>query len=251
TSAFITKDILQATDIDSNNRKLRFIITKDPEMGKLQLVKRGVTQDISKFGVKNNFKQADIDDGFLKYTHDASEPSGLVVFKFNVADEDGNELIDESFRIDVYLDHMPPKVITNLGLTVVEGSQKLITTSVLSATDTDSPPGQLTYFISNGPTLGQLEFTSIPGVPIIAFTQANLAEQGVLYVHTSPEELYMDSFVFTLSDGTNEVTLTFYISIIPVDDSLPLLSNMGMRVQEGIRKTITEFELKAVDLDTE
>ncbi|XP_033117888.1 extracellular matrix protein FRAS1-like [Anneissia japonica] len=250
TSAFITKDILQATDIDSNNRKLRFIITKDPEMGKLQLVKRGVTQDISKFGVKNNFKQADIDDGFLKYTHDASEPSGLVVFKFNVADEDGNEL-DESFRIDVYLDHMPPKVITNLGLTVVEGSQKLITTSVLSATDTDSPPGQLTYFISNGPTLGQLEFTSIPGVPIIAFTQANLAEQGVLYVHTSPEELYMDSFVFTLSDGTNEVTLTFYISIIPVDDSLPLLSNMGMRVQEGIRKTITEFELKAVDLDTE
>ncbi|XP_071953706.1 extracellular matrix organizing protein FRAS1-like [Antedon mediterranea] len=251
TSAFITSEILRATDVDSNDKKLLFTLTKDPEMGKLQFVTKGLVQDISIYSIKNSFKQSDIDEGYIKYSHDASEPSGLVVFKFNVADEDGNELIDESFRIDVYRDHIPPKVLTNKGITVVEGSQKLITTSVLSATDRDSSPGELTYFISNGPTLGQLEFTSIPGVPIISFTQANLAEQGVLYVHTSPEEIHMDSFIFTLSDGTNEITLSFYITITPVDDSLPLLSNMGMRVQEGIRKTITEFELKAIDLDTE
>jgi len=36
-----------------------------------------------------------------------------------------------------------------------------------------------------------------------------------------------------------------------VDDSLPVVQNLGMRVQEGVRKTITEFELKAVDADTE
>lgn len=36
-----------------------------------------------------------------------------------------------------------------------------------------------------------------------------------------------------------------------MDDSLPLVQNRGMRVQEGVRKTITEFELKAVDVDTE
>ncbi|XP_039473264.1 extracellular matrix protein FRAS1-like isoform X1 [Oreochromis aureus] len=32
---------------------------------------------------------------------------------------------------------------------------------------------------------------------------------------------------------------------------LPLLQVPGMRVQEGVRKTITEFELKATDADTE
>lgn len=36
-----------------------------------------------------------------------------------------------------------------------------------------------------------------------------------------------------------------------MDDSLPVVQNSGMRVQEGVRKTITEFELKAVDADTE
>lgn len=47
------------------------------------------------------------------------------------------------------------------------------------------------------------------------------------------------------------MTQTFSITIHPVDDSLPLVQNRGMRVQEGVRKTITEFELKAVDVDTE
>lgn len=48
-----------------------------------------------------------------------------------------------------------------------------------------------------------------------------------------------------------QVAQTFYITIKPVDDSLPLLQVPGMRVQEGVRKTITEFELKATDADTE
>lgn len=56
----------------------------------------------------------------------------------------------------------------------------------------------------------------------------------------------MDSYVCCL-----QVAQTFYITIKPVDDSLPLLQVPGMRVQEGVRKTITEFELKATDADTE
>lgn len=47
------------------------------------------------------------------------------------------------------------------------------------------------------------------------------------------------------------MTQTFHITIRPVDDSLPVVQNVGMRVQEGVRKTIMEFELKAVDADTE
>lgn len=43
----------------------------------------------------------------------------------------------------------------------------------------------------------------------------------------------------------------FDITINPVDDSLPIVQSFGMTVQEGVRKTITEFELKATDADTE
>lgn len=47
------------------------------------------------------------------------------------------------------------------------------------------------------------------------------------------------------------MTQTFHITLRPVDDSLPVVQSLGMRVQEGLRKPITEFELKAVDADTE
>lgn len=56
---------------------------------------------------------------------------------------------------------------------------------------------------------------------------------------------------FILSCVCLQVAQTFYITIKPVDDSLPLLQVPGMRVQEGVRKTITEFELKVTDADTE
>jgi len=48
-----------------------------------------------------------------------------------------------------------------------------------------------------------------------------------------------------------QVSQTFDITINPVDDSLPIVQSLGMTVQEGVRKTITEFELKATDADTE
>ena len=36
-----------------------------------------------------------------------------------------------------------------------------------------------------------------------------------------------------------------------MDDEIPLVINNGLTVQEGVRKLITEFDLKAVDKDTE
>lgn len=66
--------------------------------------------------------------------------------------------------------------------------------------------------------------------------------------HTSP--LLQNGSISSCACGL-QVAQTFYITIKPVDDSLPLLQVPGMRVQEGVRKTITEFELKATDADTE
>lgn len=64
-------------------------------------------------------------------------------------------------------------------------------------------------------------------------------------------ELISSPFIPRCVVDVHQVSQTFYITIKPVDDSLPLLQVPGMRVQEGVRKTITEFELKATDADTE
>lgn len=53
-----------------------------------------------------------------------------------------------------------------------------------------------------------------------------------------------------MSDGTNEVLRSFTIQVSPVDDSIPVVTIRTLRVQEGVRKLITDFDLKAVDEDT-
>ncbi|XP_030272850.1 extracellular matrix organizing protein FRAS1 isoform X1 [Sparus aurata] len=250
-SSKITEQNLKGTDIDSDSLKLRYVLTKDPPAGKLQLSKSGRVEKISVKGPVQSFTQDDVNKGLLQYSHEKGEKGGSLSFKFNLVDPEGNKLIDQSFFISVLEDRLPPSVVVNKGLVLDENSVKKLTTLQLSASDQDSEPGELIYRITKQTSLGHLEHAASPGTRISTFTQADLASRSVQYVHTSEEEKHADQFSFTVSDGTNEVAQTFYITIKPVDDSLPLLQVPGMRVQEGVRKTITEFELKATDADTE
>lgn len=78
-------------------------------------------------------------------------------------------------------------------------------------------------------------------------TASNIPVQSKHY----HQELCVSACISIMLCVLLQVAQTFYITIRPVDDSLPLLQVPGMRVQEGVRKTITEFELKATDADTE
>ncbi|AWP07675.1 putative extracellular matrix protein FRAS1 [Scophthalmus maximus] len=250
-SSKITEQNLKGTDMDSDSLRLRYVLTKDPPSGKLQLSRSGRLEKVSLKGPVQSFTQDDVNKGLLRYRHEKGERGGSLLFKFNLVDPEGNNLIDQSFFISVLEDRLPPSVAVNKGLVLDENSMKKLTTMQLSASDQDSEPGELVYRITKQTGLGHLEHVSNPGTRIITFTQADLASRSVQYVHTSEEEKHADQFSFTVSDGTNEVAQTFYITVKPVDDSLPLLQVPGMRVQEGVRKTITEFELKATDADTE
>ncbi|KAJ8398108.1 hypothetical protein AAFF_G00431850 [Aldrovandia affinis] len=247
----ITDHHLKGTDTDSDSLKLRYVMTKDPSVGRLQLSKGRDMVQISIKGPVKSFTQEDVNKGFVEYRHEKGEKGGSFLFKFNLVDPEGNKVIDQSFFISVLEDRLPPSVVVNKGLVLDENTVKKITTLQLSATDQDSEPSELVYRVTKQTQLGHLEHAASPGTRISTFTQADLASRGVQYVHTSDEEKHSDEFTFTVSDGANEISQTFYITIRPIDDSLPLLKIPGMRVQEGVRKTITEFELKATDADTE
>ncbi|XP_043916303.1 extracellular matrix organizing protein FRAS1-like [Protopterus annectens] len=247
----ITEQHLKATDIDSEDLKLRYIMIKDPTVGHLQMNMNSNHDHISVKGPIKSFSQADISKGHVEYHHKKGEPGGSFSFKFDVVDTEENKLLDQSFYINVLEDRLPPTIIANKGLVLDENSIKKITTLQLSVTDQDSEPSELVFTITKQPELGHLELASLPGKRIISFTQADLASRNVQYIHMNEEEKHSDQFTFKVSDGVNEVVQTFYITIKPVDDSLPVVQIPGMRVQEGVRKTITEFELKALDADTE
>uniref|UniRef100_A0A7N5KQV8 Extracellular matrix organizing protein FRAS1 n=1 Tax=Ailuropoda melanoleuca TaxID=9646 RepID=A0A7N5KQV8_AILME len=249
--ARITEQHLRVTDTDSDDRQVMYIMKEDPGAGRLQMIKHDNPEQISVKGPIRSFTQADISQGQVEYRHGKGESGGSFAFKFDVVDGEGNMLIGQSFSINVLEDNSPPVITTNKGLVLDENSVEKITTLQLSATDQESKPTDLIYTISRQPELGHLEHAASPGIQISSFTQADLTSRNIQYIHSSDTEKHSDVFSFTLSDGVSEVTQTFHITIRPVDDSLPVVQNLGMRVQEGVSKTITEFELKAVDADTE
>nr|XP_026692904.1 extracellular matrix protein FRAS1 isoform X2 [Ciona intestinalis] len=236
----ITRSQLRITS--SNEQVVSYAVTRDPNVGRLQLMKRHQVTNLTADG-NNHFNQEDIDMGYLQYNHSVLEGGGDVFFMFDVV----GGYVDLHFNIHINEDTSPPRILVNNGLTLKEGGKKKITTRQLSATD-DS--GHLVYNVIKSPKLGRLQLSTQPGESIIQFNQDNLVAGIVQYVHTSDTERTDDEVRFSITDGTNSIVQTFHISVLPIDNSLPILENHGIRVQEGVRKTITEFELKATDKDT-
>lgn len=66
-SYIITTDIFQATDLDSDDSRLRYIIRFGPQQGEL-LLKSEDGEEIS-LQIGDSFLQNDLDNGKLRYQH--------------------------------------------------------------------------------------------------------------------------------------------------------------------------------------
>nr|XP_056711523.1 LOW QUALITY PROTEIN: extracellular matrix organizing protein FRAS1 [Euleptes europaea] len=264
----ITNSSLRVKDLDTPDTQVVFAITKKPTHG--LLLKRSRLDPVENgqaLSEGSTFTYQDVLDELIVYvledpraqsdeftfslTDGLYTQTGKVEFSMEQLSMDPPRLaVNRGLQLPAE-DRLPPSITVNTGLSLDENSVKKITTLELSATDQDSEPTNLLYRIIKQPQLGHLEHTALPGRKISSFRQADLISRSVQYIHTSEEEKHSDSLTFSVSDGTHEVSQTFDININPVDDSLPIVQSPGMRVQEGIRKTITEFELKAMDADTE
>jgi VCBS repeat-containing protein len=106
----------------------------------------------------------------------------------------------------------PPVITTNTGSTVVQGGTDTITQAELQTTDVDTSPGNLVYTVTTAPTNGTLRLN---GTPTATFTQANINNNSVTYVHNGTNTT-SDSFVFTVTDGTSTAgPATFNITVVP------------------------------------
>ncbi|KAM4807701.1 FRAS1-related extracellular matrix protein 3 [Rhinophrynus dorsalis] len=246
-SKLITNKVLKATDIDSDDKTLTYIIRFGPGQGLLQrLDQDGLV--LANITVGMNFTQDDIDKGFIQYTHTGQEGIRDLI-KFDITDGI-NPFIDRYFYISIgSIDIVYPEVI-NKGVTLKEGGKVTLTTDLLSTSDINSPDENLMFSITRAPSRGHLESTDNPGVHISSFTQLQLAGNKIYYIHTSEDEMKMDSFEFEVTDGYNPVFRTFRISITDVDNKKPVLTVNGLMTTEGENKLITPFELTVEDRDT-
>ncbi|XP_077427082.1 FRAS1-related extracellular matrix protein 3 [Vanacampus margaritifer] len=243
----ISNRILKATDLDSEDSTLVYIVRYGPAQGYLQRISNfgDVLGNIT-FGM--NFTQDEVDKQLIQYVHTGQE--GIRdLLKFDVTDGI-NALIDRYFYINIgSIDMVFPEVI-NKGVTLKEGGKVTLTTDLLSTSDINSPDEFLSFSITRAPSRGHLECTDYPGVPISTFTQMQLAGNKIYYIHTSDDEMKMDSFEFEVTDGYNPVFRTFRVSITDVDNKKPVLTISKLAVEEGEAKLITPFELTVEDRDT-
>ncbi|KAM4706610.1 FRAS1-related extracellular matrix protein 3 [Discoglossus pictus] len=243
----ITNRVLKATDVDSDDKSLTYIIRYGPSQGLLQRLDEA-GDVISNITLGMNFTQDDIDKGFIQYSHTGQEGIRDLI-KFDITDG-LNPFIDRYFYISIgSIDMVHPDVI-NKGVTLKEGGKVTLTTDLLSTSDINSPDENLKFSITRAPSRGHLECTDTPGVPITSFTQLQLAGNKIYYIHTSADEMKMDSFEFEVTDGYNPVFRTFRISITDVDNKKPILAIHPLVVNEGENKLITPFELTVQDRDT-
>ncbi|XP_051822639.1 FRAS1-related extracellular matrix protein 3 [Antechinus flavipes] len=244
----ITNQVLKATDLDSNDKDLAYILRSGPEQGLLQKLLVPGGKVWSNLTLDMNFTQSEVDQGLICYSH---KGLGGVrdLIKFDVTDGI-NPLIDRYFYVTISgPDKVFPEVI-NKGVTLKEGGRVTLTTDLLSTSDINSPDEQLCFSITRAPNQGHLESSDFPGKPIDSFTQLQLAGNKISYVHTAKDEVKMDSFEFEVTDGHNTIFQTFHVFIIDVDNKKPVLTIHPLLVQEGERKLITPFELSAEDQDS-
>ncbi len=151
--------------------------------------------------------------------------------------------------VDVVPVNDAPVLATNVGLTVDEGGIAVLTPAMLTVTDVDNTNAQLVYLISVSPTNGRLESAAAPGVSVAIFTQDDLDNGRIRYVHDGSETI-ADALTFSVSDeaGGGIGATVFAITVNPVNDA-PALTVNRLSLTDGQTVTLTPADLDATDVD--
>ena len=195
TDTLVTAEVLY-TDTEQPAASVTYTVTTAPVNGQLELTTAPTVAIAS-------FTQDDIDSNRVVYVHDGSNTIADS-FDFDVDDGQGNVLAGQSFAITVTpVDDDIPVQVTNTGSTVLEGGTDTLVTAEVLYTDTEQPATSVTYTVTTASVNGQLELTTAPTVAILSFTQDDIDNNRVVYVHDGSNTI-ADSFDFDVDDGQGQ-----------------------------------------------
>uniref|UniRef100_A0A8C0GTI4 FRAS1 related extracellular matrix 2 n=1 Tax=Chelonoidis abingdonii TaxID=106734 RepID=A0A8C0GTI4_CHEAB len=260
---------LSATDIDSDDATLRFVLESGPAAG----------QDPPMYErLVSEWLQQDIVEGRLFYKHlGPHSPGSRVVldqFVFRVQDDNDppNRSGPQSFVVRVHpVDRLAPVLHGGSSLRLVVAEQQVtpLRRKHLRYTDQDSGDREIHYTVTQPPTdtdsnhpagskgsrLGSLVLTDDHSVEVMHFSQAQINHHKVSY-RPPQQELgvapRLAQFQYQVEDAAgNAAQGTFTIYLQPIDNQPPEITNSGFTVHEGGRHVLGLAELDASDTDTE
>ncbi|XP_068443909.1 FRAS1-related extracellular matrix protein 1a isoform X1 [Clinocottus analis] len=272
----ITAEYIYATDADSNNSSLIFLIARQPYHG--VVLRNSIVVD--------RFIQADITARIISYKHTGLE-IGLtprhdtVTFVISDGETENSALCcgEENptktrdvtqlqhslpvydLQITVFpVDSQPPSLTAGHIFTVNEGESAQITASHLKAFDVDTALDKLVVSLISSPQFGYIENVlpspgfekSNTGISIASFSYKDIIDGHVNYVQSRHQRMEptADQFVFCVSDGKHSSAhVPFYIIINPINDEIPQFVARNITVREGEMKQLDSSVLHAGDLD--
>jgi len=130
------------------------------------------------------FTQAELASGGVVFVHDntATSEAGFDVILADLAGAPAPQG-QSAFTVDIAIVNQPPQIAGDFSLEVTEGSFVTITTEDLDGSDPDDIDDNLTFQVSNEIN-GFVAFSASPQTPIASFTQTQLGNGEVIFVHT-------------------------------------------------------------------
>ncbi|TNN79824.1 Chondroitin sulfate proteoglycan 4 [Liparis tanakae] len=191
------------------------------------------------------FSSEDLQSERLIYKHDGSKTSSDE-FRFSATDQ-GAENAEEGtvygvFRISVQSknEHAPVRVVDKV-FNIVRHGQRLLTTDVIQFKDDDSDfnDTQIVY-AREGILSGNIVSTSNPSQPLFRFTQADLRDMNILFIHHGADR---ERFSLQVSDGFHKTTAL--LEIQAGEPYLRVVNNTIIVIDHGSTKTLNTTLLSA------
>ncbi|KAA8590288.1 hypothetical protein FQN60_014222, partial [Etheostoma spectabile] len=192
------------------------------------------------------FSNEDLQFGRLIYKHDGSKTSSDE-FRFSAFDQaaessDNEETMSGVFRISIQSKnkHAPVRVVDKV-FNIVRHGQRLLTTDVIQFKDDDSGfnDTQIVY-AREGILSGNIVSTSNPSQPLFRFTQADLRDKKILFIHHGADR---ERFSLQVSDGFHKTTAL--LDIQAGEPYLRIVNNTIIVIDHGSTKTLNTTLLSA------
>jgi hypothetical protein len=232
----ISSGKLSSSDPDNTSSQRTYTVTSSPTNGRLE-------RSSAPGAAITSFTQRDVNLGLVRYVHNDSETT---TDSFDFSLSDGQASVTGTFAITVSAANDAP-VLGNHNLTVTEGGTVILSAADLSATDAETAAGSLIFEVSNV-TSGQFERTSAPGTAVTSFTQDEVLNGQIAFVHNGGESA--PSFDVAVNDGTTTLTAqAATVSFTNINDAPTITANTGAAVAEAGTITINSSKLNSSDSD--
>lgn len=192
------------------------------------------------------FSNEDLEFDRLVYKHDGSKTSSDE-FRFLSYDQgpersDNEDTVSGVFRIAIQSknDHAPVRVVDKV-FNIVRHGQRLLTTDVIQFKDDDSGfnDTQIVY-AREGILSGNIVSTSHPSQPLFRFTQADVRDKNILFIHHGADR---ERFSLQVSDGFHKTTAL--LEIQAGEPYLRIVNNTIIVIDHGSTKTLNTTLLSA------